>query len=117
MADLYYHMWVTVTSLVIIVLVFAYIIHDRLSIRYEALAESEREQKMNQLNSKVMTTLGVMGLLGGGYWFWFLQTHEIYITKSLRGFHDDAPALIMAGIGLIMIIVGIRKKRSGVQPD
>ncbi len=113
MADLYYHMWVTVTSLIIIVLVLAYIIHDRLSIRYEKLAEAERDLKMKRLNSNVMTTLGVLAVLGGGYWLWFLQTHEIYITKSLRGFHDEAPALIMAGIGVIMIIAGLRKKRSG----
>lgn len=112
MADLYYHMWVTVTSLVIIVLVFAYIIHDRFSMRYEALPEAEQAPKMNRLNSKVMTILGILGLIGGICWEWFLQTHEIYITKSLRGFHDDAPALLMAGIGLIMIIAGIRKSRS-----
>ncbi len=110
MADLYFHVWVTVTSLTIIVLVAAYIIYDRFAIRYEALTdENEKEAKMQSLKSKVMTILGGLAVIGGSYWLYYIQTHEIYITKSLRGAHDIAPPIIMALIGLILLILGIKK--------
>ena len=112
MADAYFHMWVTVTSLVIIVLVLAYIIYDRIVIRYEKLIEQECSEKTDRLNSITMAVIGACGAFGGSWWYWYLQTHEIYITKSLRGFHDDAPALLMGIIGLFLLVIGLKRYRN-----
>lgn len=113
MADLYFHVWVTVTSLTIIILVAAYIIYDRIALSYQSLEETEKAARMRRLNSITMIILGGLAFTGSAYWIFFVQTHEIYITKELRGFHDILPGLIMGGIGLIVLIQGIRKRSAG----
>ena len=42
MGELYYYMWEFVTSITIIILVIAYILYDRMTIRYEKLEENEK---------------------------------------------------------------------------
>ena len=113
MADLYYHVWVTVTSLTIIILVAAYIIYDRIALSYQSLEAAEKASRMQRLNSSTMIILGFLAFIGSAYWILFIQTHEIYITKELRGFHDIAPGIIMGTIGLIALIAGIRKRSAG----
>jgi hypothetical protein len=110
MADLYYHVWVTVTSLTIIILVAAYIIYDRIALSYQSLEEAEKTVRMKRLNSTTRIVLGAMAVIGSAYWIYYVQTHEIYITKELRGFHDIAPGIIMGAIGLIAFIKGIRQR-------
>jgi formate hydrogenlyase subunit 3/multisubunit Na+/H+ antiporter MnhD subunit len=113
MADLYYHVWVTVTSLTIIILVAAYIIYDRIALSYQSLEETEKAARMQRLNSMTMIILGFLAFIGSIYWILYIQTHEIYITKELRGFHDIAPGIIMGTIGLISLAAGIRKHAAG----
>ena len=49
MGELYYYMWEFVTSVTIIILVAAYIIHDRLKLRYEKIEdEIEKKHKTQQ---------------------------------------------------------------------
>ena len=109
MADLYFHVWVTVTSLTIIILVAAYIIYDQLAQRYEKITdEQEKQTRRNRLKSRTMLTLGVLAAGGGAFWLYYIQTHEIYITKSLRGTHDIVPPILMAAIGLILLGLGIK---------
>ncbi len=113
MADLYYHVWVTVTSLTIIILVAAYIIYDRIALSYQSLEETEKNSRLRRLNSITMIILGGLAFIGSIYWIYYIQTHEIYITKELRGFHDIMPGIIMGGIGLITLVMGIRKRAGG----
>jgi hypothetical protein len=113
MADLYYHVWVTVTSLTIIILVAAYIIYDRIALSYQSLAESEKAIRLRRLDSLTRIILGSLAFFGSAYWILYIQTHEIYITKELRGFHDIAPGIIMGTIGLIALVQGIRKRSAG----
>lgn len=113
MAALYYHVWVTVTSLTIIILVVAYIVYDRISLSYQSLEETEKAAHMQRLNSTTRIVLGVMAVVGSACWIYYVQTHEIYITKELRGFHDILPGIIMGTIGLIAFILGIRQRSAG----
>ncbi len=109
MADKYYYMWEFVTSVTIIILVAAYIIHDRLVLRYESLDKKEMPQRLNRLNSIMMSILGILAFLGGGCWIYYIKTHRIYITEELMGFHTFVPAIIMGSIGLLLIVLGIKK--------
>jgi len=113
MADLYFHVWVTVTSLTIIILVAAYIIYDRIALSYQSLEETEKEPRMQRLNSITMIILGFLAFTGSICWISYIQTHEIYITKELKGFHDIAPGIIMGAVGLIALVQGIRKRAAG----
>lgn len=109
MADSYYYMWEFVTSMTIIILVAAYIIHDRVRLRYAALEEKERLFKENRLNSITLLVLGALAAIGGVCWAYYANTHDIYITASLRGFHTILPGILMGIIGLILLAVGIKK--------
>jgi hypothetical protein len=109
MADSYYYMWEFVTSMTILILVAAYIIHDRIRLRYAALDEKERLSKENRLNSITMLVLGACAAVGGACWAYYANTHEIYITASLRGFHTILPGILMGIVGLILLAVGAKK--------
>ena len=110
MADTYYYMWEFVTSMTIIILVVAYIINDRIKIRFQKkFEEPERQRKINWLNGITMTIVGFLALVGGAGWVLFVLTHKIYITEELAGFHDKVPGIIMALIGLIVLTAGIKK--------
>lgn len=111
MAETYYYMWEFVTSITIIILVAAYIIHDRIRLRFEKLEEPERQQKITWLKGITMTILGVLAVIGGGSWVAYILTHRIYISEELAGFHDKVPGLIMALIGLVVLFYGIKKFR------
>jgi hypothetical protein len=113
MADLYFNVWVTVTSFTIIVLVTAYIVYNRIILSYQSLDESEKTVRTERLESKMMTILGGLAVVGSAYWIYYIQTHEIYITKELKGFHDLLPGIIMGTIGLIVFILGIKKRSAG----
>ena len=109
MGELYYYMWEFVTSVTIIVLVAAYILHDRLQIRYETLDDTEKTRKQGRLNQAVRMTLGVLSFFGGLAWILFMKTHTIYISPELEGFHNLIPAVVMSAIGVILVGGGIRK--------
>jgi len=109
MGELYYYMWEFVTSVSIIVLVAAYILHDRLRIRYETLDDTEKSLKMDRLNQATRMTLGCLFFLGGLGWILFMQTHTIYISPELEGFHNLVPAIAMSGIGILLAGGGVRK--------
>jgi len=109
MADLYFYVWEFVTSITIIVLVAAYIIHDQLKIRYEKLEEKEKSNKLHSLSVKTRVSLGILASIGGVYWFYYVQTHTLFITKELEGPHNLYPAVIMGTIGLIVLVTGIKK--------
>ena len=79
MADTYYYMWEFVTSVTIIILVAAYIIHDRLELRYDALDEKERTRRLNGLNSRMKLILGILAFFGGGSWIYYIKTHQIFV--------------------------------------
>ena len=111
MAETYYYMWEFVTSMTIIILVAAYIIHDRIRLRFEKLEEPERQQKITWLKGVTMTILGVLALIGGSSWVAYILTHKIYISEELAGFHDKVPGIVMALIGLVVLISGIKKYR------
>ena len=72
MADLYFHVWVTVTSLTIIILVAAYIIYDRIALSYQSLEETEKAARMRRLNSITMIILGGLAFTGSAYWIFFV---------------------------------------------
>ncbi|MBS3759581.1 MAG: hypothetical protein KGY61_13075 [Desulfobacterales bacterium] len=109
MAESYYYMWEFVTSMTIIILVAAYIIHDRIKLRYQKLEEAESQRKINWLNGVTMTILGILAVLGGGSWVAYVLTHKIYISPELEGFHSKVPGLLMALIGLVVLVAGLRK--------
>jgi cytochrome bd-type quinol oxidase subunit 2 len=109
MADTYYYMWEFVTSVTIIILVAAYIIHDRLVLKYESLDKKEIPQRLNRLNSMMMSVLGILAFLGGGCWIYYIKTHQIFITEELMGIDTYVPAIIMGSIGLLLIVLGIKK--------
>jgi len=109
MGELYYYVWEFVTSVTIIILVAAYIIHDRLTLKYEKLEENEKRLKLERLSMMTKMTLGIMAFLGGLGWIYYMQTHTLYISKELEGFHNLVPAIIMSVIGLIVLGGGIQK--------
>ena len=109
MGELYYYVWEFVTSVTIIILVAAYIIHDRLTLKYEKLEENEKRLKLERLSMMTKITLGIMAFLGGLGWIYYMQTHTLYISKELEGFHNLVPAIIMSVIGLIVLGGGIQK--------
>lgn len=109
MAESYYYMWEFVTSMTIIILVAAYIINDRIKLRYQKLEETERQRKINGLNGVTMTILGILAVIGGGSWVAYVLTHKIYISPELQGFHSKAPGLVMALIGLVVLAAGLKK--------
>jgi len=113
MADLYFYVWEFVTSITIIVLVAAYIIHDQLKIRYEKLEEKEKNNKLHSLSVKTRVALGLLASIGGAYWFYYIQTHTLFITKELEGPHNLYPAVIMGVIGMIVLATGIKKNCQG----
>ena len=110
MGELYYYMWEFVTSITIIILVIAYIVYDRMTIRYEKLEENEKTLKLTQLSIKTKITLGLLAFSGGIAWFIFMQTHTIYISPELEGFHNLVPAIVMGLIGLIVFAGGVKKQ-------
>jgi len=110
MADLYFYVWEFVTSVTIIILVAAYIINDQLKIRYEKLGEKEKNAKLHRLGVRMRIALGTMATLGGAAWFYYIQTHTLFITKELEGPHNYYPAIIMSVIGLIVLATGIKKR-------
>ncbi|MDY6903216.1 MAG: hypothetical protein SWH61_00890 [Thermodesulfobacteriota bacterium] len=113
MADLYFLVWETVTSLTIILLVVAYIVYSRMAGPIEAIDnEDEKTARLNSLKAKTRSIVGGLFLMGGIIWLYYIQTHEIYITKSLRGPHDMAPPIIMSLIGLVLLGLGIRQLRT-----
>lgn len=109
MAESYYYMWEFVTSMTIIILVAAYIINDRIKLRYQKLEETERQRKINGLNGVTMTILGILAVIGGGSWVVYVLTHMIYISPELQGFHSKVPGLVMALIGLVVLAAGLKK--------
>ncbi len=115
MGELYYYMWEFVTSVTIIILVAAYIIHDRLKLRYEKIEnEAEQTAKLEKLAMMTRIILGGLAFFGGLAWIVYMQTHTIYISPELEGFHNLVPAIIMSGIGLIVFGGGFKKYiRSG----
>ena len=117
MAETYYYMWEFVTSMTIIILVAAYIIHDRIRLRFEKLEEPERQQKITWLKGVTMTILGVLALIGGSSWVAYILTHKIYISEELAGFHDKVRGIIMVVIGLLVLFSGIKKYRHPDVPD
>jgi len=56
-----------------------------------------------------MTILGILAVLGGGSWVAYVLTHKIYISPELEGFHSKVPGLLMALIGLVVLVAGLRK--------
>lgn len=110
MADMYYYMWEMVTSLTIIILVAAYIIHDRIRLRWEKIEnEAQRAQKLQQLRRVTMSVLGGLAVIGGGAWMLFIKTHKIYISEELMGFHTYVPAILMTVIGIVVLSLAARK--------
>jgi formate hydrogenlyase subunit 3/multisubunit Na+/H+ antiporter MnhD subunit len=109
MGELYYYVWEFVTSVTIIILVAAYIIHDRLTLKYEKLDEKESALKLDRLSMRIRITLGLIAFFGGLGWMYYMQTHTLYISKELEGFHNLVPAIIMSVIGLIVLGGGIQK--------
>ena len=106
MAPNYYYMWEFVTSITIIILVAAYIIHDRIRLRYESLDEAEKIQKTTRLGGVMQLILGTLAALGGICWIVYMKNVKIYISPQLEGFHNYVPAIIMSIIGLILVVVG-----------
>jgi multisubunit Na+/H+ antiporter MnhB subunit len=102
-------MWEFVTSITIIILVIAYIVYDRMTIRYEKLEENEKNLKLTQLSIKTKIIIGLLAFSGGIAWVIFMQTHTIYISPELEGFHNLVPAIVMGVIGLIVLAGGIQK--------
>jgi len=98
-----------VTSVTIIVLVAAYIIHDRLTLKYEKLDEKESALKIDRLSMMTKIILGLTAFFGGIAWIYYMQTHTLYISKELEGFHNLVPAIIMSVIGLIVLGGGLQK--------
>jgi len=113
MGELYYYVWEFVTSITIIVLVAAYIIHDRLTLKYEKLDEKERNLKLDRLSMTTKISLGLMAFLGGLGWIYYMQTHTLFISKELEGFHNLVPAIVMSFIGLVVLGGGIQKYLKG----
>jgi len=110
MGELYYYTWEFVTSVTIIILVAAYIIHDRFVIRYEKLEdETEKTRELEQLSMKTKIILGLTAFFGGIAWLVFIKTHKLFISPELEGFHNLVPAIIMSFIGLIVFGGGIQK--------
>ena len=109
MGELYYYVWEFVTSITIIILVAAYIIHDRLTLKYEKLDEKESALKIDRLSMRTRITLGLMAFFAGLGWMYYMQTHTLFISKELEGFHNLVPAIIMSVIGLIVLGGGIQK--------
>ncbi len=109
MAESYYYMWEFVTSMTIIILVAAYIIHDRIKLRYQKFDEPERQRKINWLNGVTMTILGILAVIGGSSWVAYVLTHKIFISPELEGFHSKVPGLVMALIGLVVLVAGLKK--------
>ena len=109
MGELYYYMWEFVTSVTIIILVGAYILHDRLKLRYEKLEDPEKTKKIDRLNQTARIVLGGLAFFGGLAWILFMETHTIYISPELEGFHNLIPAIVMSGIGLLVAGGGLRK--------
>lgn len=109
MAPEYYYMWEFVTSLTIIILVAAYIIHDKMKQRYETLNEDEKSRRIIRLGGATQLILGVLCVTGGIGWTIYMKTVKIYISPELEGFHNFVPPIVMAVIGLILLAAGAKK--------
>jgi hypothetical protein len=109
MAPEYYYMWEFVTSMTIIILVAAYIVHDRIKQRYESLNEEEKNRRTNRLGGATQLILGVLAVVGGISWTIYMKTVKIYISPELEGFHNFVPPIIMGLIGLILLAAGGKK--------
>jgi len=109
MAPNYYYMWEFVTSLTIIILIAAYIIHDRIKLRYENLDEKEKIRRTIRLGGVFQLILGILAMAGGTCWIIYMKTVKIYISPELEGFHNFIPPIIMGIIGIILFIVGLKK--------
>jgi hypothetical protein len=108
MGENYYYMWEFVTSVTIIILVAAYIAHDRLRLKFEKLDDAEKDLKLNRLGSMTRLILGVFASLGSIGWIVYMQTHTIFISPELEGFHNLVPPIIMGIIGLILLATGLK---------
>ncbi|MBC2716399.1 MAG: hypothetical protein HF978_13930 [Desulfobacteraceae bacterium] len=118
MGETYYYVWEFVTSITIIVLVVAYIVHDRLTLKYEKLEENEKNLKLDRLSMMTKISLGLMAFLGSLGWIYYMQTHTLFISPELEGFHNLVPAIVMGVIGLIVFGGGIKKYfQAGKQPS
>jgi hypothetical protein len=109
MAPEYYYMWEFVTSLTIIILVAAYIIHDKMKQRYETLNEDEKSRRTVRLGGAFQLILGTLCVAGGIGWTIYMKTVKIYISPELEGFHNFIPPIVMGVIGLILLGVGAKK--------
>ncbi|MBN1187844.1 MAG: hypothetical protein JXB49_36560 [Bacteroidales bacterium] len=60
--------------------------------------------------SIVMLILGIIGTLGGGFWAYYVKYHTAVVFIAPR---DRAmiPGLVICVIGIIVLIIGIRKYR------
>jgi hypothetical protein len=109
MAPEYYYMWEFVTSLTIIILVAAYIIHDKMKQRYETLNEDEKSWRTLRLGGATRLILGALCVAGGIGWTVYMKTVKIYISPELEGFHNFVPPIVMGVIGLILLAAGAKK--------
>jgi hypothetical protein len=109
MAPEYYYMWEFVTSLTIIILVAAYIIHDKIKQRYETLNEEEKNRRTIRLGGATQLILGFLCVAGGIGWTIYMKNVKIYISPELEGFHNYVPPIVMAAIGMILLAVGAKK--------
>jgi Ni/Fe-hydrogenase subunit HybB-like protein len=117
MGELYYYVWEFVTSVTIIILVAAYIIHDRLTLKYEKFEENEKNLKLEQLSIKTKIILGLLAFFGGLAWIFYMQTHKLYISPELEGYHNLVPAIVMGLIGLIVFAGGVKKHLKAEKSD
>ena len=109
MAPEYYYMWEFVTSMTILILIAAYIVHDKIKQRYDALSEEEKNRRTLRLGGATQLILGGLAVLGGISWVYYMKTVKIYISPELEGFHNFVPPIIMGIIGLILLAVGAKK--------
>jgi len=109
MGENYYYMWETVTSITILILIAAYVIHSTIRKRYEALDEAEKNKKTVRLGGAFQLGLGLIAAAGCAFWIYYLKTVKIYISPELEGFYNYTPPIVIGIIGLILLAASAKK--------
>lgn len=110
MADAYFYLWEFAVSLTIIVLVAAFMIHERCNKALQTLPEGERQAKRERLHSYTLLGLGGYAMLGGLAWLICVAPRDILVSPGLYGFHVKIPGAVAALVGLFLLVLAWKKQ-------
>lgn len=107
MLEAYFYMWEFVVSIGVIALIIGYYFYSKIKNHSPSSTRGGIKDRVNLSQNLFMTIVGGGLVLGGVFWFYYVNTHELYISQELDGAHGLVPPVAVGLIGIITLLAGI----------